>query len=392
MIVFLLALIGAVIVFNQIVIPSIEVTSASTPTATQDPEALASAARASFEAGNLTQAISNYQQAILADRTNSNLYVELALVQILSGEYEAAETSARNALLLNSSNPRAYVMLAWALGFLDETLEAEQHLNRALELDPSNAEALAVLAEQQADAGDYVSAGDNSRAAMELLPNSFIVRRARGYVLELTGNYEEAIEQYNTALELNNNIAELHIALGRVYRASELYNEAINEFALANSLNPSDPMPDTYMARIYLTLGEYPKAIQSAEQALEEDPSNPYRYGVLGMALFRNLQFEDCIEVFKYAIHGGTTEDGVIVTGLPIDYGEIATYYAMYAIALARVNRCSEALPITQAMLTNLSTDAISVENAEYTIGLCQEQVGEPTPTVEEELEATPES
>jgi tetratricopeptide (TPR) repeat protein len=308
------------------------------------------------------------------------VYVDLARVQILAGQYEAAQTSASNALLLNPENPAAYAVLGWSLTFIGDPLEAEANLLRALELDPDNPEAQAYYAELLTDQGDYEAAGVYSRRALELAPDSLAAHRSRGYVLWLTGNYEEAVVEYQRAIDINDSIADLHLSLGRVYWNLELFQEAIDEFSLADALNPSDPLPDTYISQIYLYLGEFAKAIQFAQRALEEDPTNPRRYGNLGVAYYRNLQYQDAIDVFTFAVHGGITADNRTVVGLPLDY-DVDHYFYMYGLSLARARRCTEAIPIFQALLAAVPGDEIAVFNANEGINICESYLNEPTPT-----------
>jgi tetratricopeptide (TPR) repeat protein len=380
LIVLLLALIAAVLYFNQFVVEQLPVALNPTATATRNPESILQEAQQEYADGNLIRAIELYTQAIQVDPTSSTVYVDLARVQILAGQYEAAQTSASNALLLNPENPAAYSVLGWALSFIGDPLEAEQNLQRALELDPDNPEAQAYYAELLTDQGDYEQAGEMSRRAVELAPDSLVAHRSRGYVLWLTGNYEEAVVEYQRAIEINSSIADLHLSLGRVYWNLEEFQLALDEFALADSLNPSDPLPDTYISQIYLYLGEFAKAIQYAERALEEDPTNPRRYGNLGVAYYRNLQYDDAIEVFSYAVHGGTTPDNQAVIGLPLDY-DVDHYFYMYGLSLARTRRCTEAIPIFQALLAAVPGDEIAIFNANEGISICEGYLDEPTPT-----------
>ncbi|MBN2500489.1 MAG: tetratricopeptide repeat protein [Anaerolineales bacterium] len=342
-----------------------------TVTATRDPEALFNQAASFYESGNLERAIEAYREIVMVDAGNPSVYTELARLQILNAEYEAAETSARNALLLSPENPDALAMLAWSVSFLGRSAEAEEALLRAINADPNHALSHAIYAEVLADQGDYERAGVESRTAYDLAPERLEVLRSRGYVLELTGNYDEAIDFYERALAINGNISDLYISLGRAYRALGLYDEAIAAFVQANALNPSDPLPDTYQTLIYLTTGEYGKAVQSAEKAVEEDAANPYRYGNLGVALYRNEQYADAIGAFAYAIQGGTTETGGIVQGLPLDYGEIAQYYQLYMLSLAYENQCGESLRVAQSLLANLQQDENATYNANYAIEYC---------------------
>ena len=391
LIIMLVFLIGAVLYFNQFVIPTLPTPLIPTPTATRDPESILTQSQEQFEAGNLYRTIDLIKEAILAGSTSSATWSKLARVQILAGEYEAAKTSARNSLLMNPDNPTALALHAWSLSFLGDLLEAERIVQQAIAVDPNSALAHAVYSEILVDSERYEEGGEQSRLALELDPSLLEVRRARGYVLELTGNYEEAIIEYNAALNVNDNIADLHLSLGRVYRALGQNNEAINEFNLANALDPTNPLPDTYIGRIYLLTGEYGKAVQTFEKAAEEDPSNPIRHGNLGTAYYRNLQYDDAITSLALAINGGFAPGGIEVRPILLSENLVEFYY-LYGFALVIRLRCAEALPIFQAILTSIN-NITARENAEEGINNCAE-IGAnpptPTPTIEvTELEPT---
>jgi tetratricopeptide (TPR) repeat protein len=395
----LIALILASLYFNQYVAPTIPVPQAPTVTPTRDPESFVNAGAAAFAEGSLLQAIDNYEQAIMVDADNPAIYIELARVQVLAGRYEAAQTSASNALLLSPDNSLAHAILGWTLNFLGDRAGAEAALERALQLDPNSALAHAFYSEVLADQELYELAAQESRIAVELDGNLLEVRRSRGYVLELTGNYSEAAFQYEAALAINDRISDLHLALGRTYRAMDppRYDDAINQFVIADSLNPTDSLPDTYQGQIYLTIGEFGKAVQAMLQAASEDPSNAHRHGNLGVAYYRNQQPIEAIDELTLAIRGGTTADGLIVQGLPLDY-DVTVFYYIYGLLLARTGRCSEALPISQALVASVPEDPSAVANAEEMILICEGEsdtplIDTPTPTLTPEaVKLTPAS
>ncbi len=80
------------------------------------------------------------------------------------------------------------------------------------------------------------------------------------------------------------------------------------------------------------------------------------------------------------------TEDGAAVEGIPLDYGRVEEYYWYLGFSLARSNRCGEAVPIFQALLTGVPNDEIAVYNATEGLAICAETIGTPRPPT-----ATPE-
>ena len=167
------------------------------------------------------------------------------------------------------------------------------------------------------------------------------------------------------------------------------------EFSKALSLNPGDPEPNWYTSQVYLRIGELAKAVQAAEQAVNSAPDDPYMQGNLGTMYYRDLQYNRAIAALELAVRGGTTEDGVVVDGLPLDYSAtVIGFYSRYGLALAHVNRCVEAVQISQMMLQTVPDDETAVYNADEMVRICQEFQETPptaTPTPEGgDMEMTP--
>ena len=189
--------------------------------------------------------------------------------------------------------------------------------------------------------------------------------------------------EFQSAVELNDRVADLHIFLGLCYWSLGEFDLAIDGFNEADRLDPDNPYPDTYIYRIYLGLGEYAKAAQFASSAVDNDTDNPVRWANWGVALYKNNQYPEAIDAFRFAIRGGETNDGFTVVGIPLDYS-VAEYFYMYALALASTRQCAEAIPIFQALQTIVPGDQIAMDNADYGIELCESYVNEPTaaPTI----------
>jgi tetratricopeptide (TPR) repeat protein len=374
----LVILIAAVVYFNQFVIPNTPMMLGPTPTPTTSPESFINEAESLFSQGKLLPAINAYDQAIQSDPQNRANYVAMARTQIFAQQYEQALESAERALLGNENYALAHAVRGWAQTFLQDYFPAEASIKRALELDPNNALAHAFYAElliARGEYGDREKAIEESRLAVSLAPNMLEPLRARAIVLTQTGNYQEAIESYKAAVNINKNIPDLYMGLGYNYKALDDYGQAIEYFSQANALNPSDAIPDLEISRIYAAVGDFGKSVQYAENAVNDDPENPHRYGNLGIRLYQAGQMVEASQILAYAVRGGTTEDGVVVNGLPLNYGFEAQYYWFYGFALAKSipPRCDEAVPIFQALLTGVPDDADAVYNANFGLDLCRE-------------------
>jgi tetratricopeptide (TPR) repeat protein len=294
----------------------------------------------------------------------------------------------------------AQAVRGWALTRQEDYLAAEAPIKRALELDPNNGMAHAYYAEllgneYENNFGPFdaiTMAGEESRVAVTLAPNTIEARWARGYILEITDNREQAVVEYQAAIAINPNIPDLHLALGRTYRALGVLDKAIEEFTTANTLNPSNPLPNLYTSRTYASVGEYAKAAQYAEQAVKDVPTDAYLRGNWGVMLYHNLQWPDAVVQLSLAINGGTTEDGQIIQPLTLTGGDVrlAEYYFTYALVLAHLGRCGEALPVAQTIIGSVPTDETAVFNAQEAIRLCEQSLQTPSPIPTVTLEITP--
>ncbi|HKY56024.1 MAG TPA: tetratricopeptide repeat protein [Anaerolineales bacterium] len=375
--------------FNQVYLPSQPNPFEATPTVTRSPESFRTEAEELFKEGKLRDAIEAYQSAINTSPQDPTLYIAIARLQVWAGEYEEAETNAENALLLSPNNSMAHGVLAWALDFQEgRNSEALDAIKKAIEIDPNNPIAHAYYAEILIDTQLFENiekAIDESRKAIALDPNLLETRRARGYILEATGNYEEAIREYEAAIAINPNLAKLHIELGRNYRFAQVYDKAITEFTRANTLNPPDPEPDYLISRTHATTGAYAQALQYAETAVQNDPTNARLRGNYGVMFHRNFFYEEAVEQLDLAIHGGRTEEGHEIIGLPLsDDPNIEEFYFTYGLALARTYQCGEALKIAQELQAKVPDDENVAFAASEIIRICEENLENPaveTPT-----------
>lgn len=377
----LLVLIGASVYVNEIVVPATPPLFIPTPTPTRSPESLVNEARDSFNAGNLPDAIIAYKQAVLAEPDNASLYLELARVQIYSGQYGEALTNTENALLLNDKNPLAHALSGWAYYFLEDDLSAEAEFKKALEQDPTNAFAHAFWAEMLAYDGDIDQAIDESRAAIDQAPNLLEVRRARAIVLYVTQNYVEAIQELKSALTINDKIPDLYILMGMNYLALEDYALAVDSFGTADTLNPANALPDYLISRTYFKQGEFSKAIQYGKQAVQNAPDDPLMHAAYGMALYKNTEYDQAIQEMGQAVQQlplTQTSDRVIIE-----------LYVYYAYANLRNGRCAAAIPVLNLLLDTIPDDPFAGPNANDGIELCQEG-GVATSTPEPDQSADP--
>jgi tetratricopeptide (TPR) repeat protein len=384
-ILFLLGVIGVLWYFYRVEVPTLPERFQPTRTPTTSPDEYLRQAGDLFIQGKVKPAITAYESAILVDPGNPATYVELARLQVFDGQYEAAVDSAEKALILNPDYSMAHAVKGWALDYLGNFLEAEGAVRKAIELDPNNARAYAYLAEVLIDIDSYGNldaASEASKKAKALAPDELESFRARGYVLENSGNAEEAVQEYKAAIAINDKLWELHFRLGLVYYYLQDYDSAVQEYNQAVSFNPTNPEIPRELARTQFSAGQYSKAVQYAEQSAKIDPTNPTWHGVLGFYLFKEgKDYKRASQELGLFVQGGTTADGAIVEGKPLDTLQNEDYYySIYGLSLTKQDppRCAEAVPIFQLILQNVNAERDSFYNATEGLNYCL--YGPPTP------------
>jgi tetratricopeptide (TPR) repeat protein len=377
-------LIVAATLFQSYVVPIIPPLFLATHTATRPAASFADDAGKLFLDGKLKNSIEMYQQAILLAPTNSDLYVALSRVQIFAHDYQGALENAQNAVL-RSKSAIAYAVYGEALYRLDLSQEkttfedADKQLRKSLDLDPNLALTHAYYAEMlmDEDYANWKTASTEARTALTLAPNLMESHRAMGYIYLMTANYSEALVEYQKAVDIHGKLADLWIKLGDCYQGVTDSQKAIDAYLNASALASTDPIPIARISRSYAGDGEYGKSAQYAEMAVTLSPLDPMYRGLLGEMYYFNGQYDKAVTELTLAITGGRVEAGPI-QGLPLQAGRVAEYYWVYGLALAKVGRCSEAVPVFRLLEQQLPDDEAVMVNVTDGLILCK--VITPTP------------
>ncbi|HVN55805.1 MAG TPA: tetratricopeptide repeat protein [Anaerolineaceae bacterium] len=397
----LAALVGAGFYVNWVVVPATGPLFIPTLTPTRNPETYINEAQNYYAAGKINQAMEAYQQAIRANPSNAANYIALARLQVFSGNYQGALENAGNALVINQNNALALAVRGWAFGLMQppDFLQAEASLTQAIELDKNNALAHAYYAEilglkDQAGQGGpdtMDKAVAESTIALNLDPNLMEAHRARGYIQQWTGHADAAVREFQAAVAINKNIADLHLALGQSYFLLDDTTNAVNEFIQATTLNPKDPTATYMISRTYLKAGDYAKAAQYADDALKLAPESPVMNGNRGSIYYKARQYDKAIQYLSLAVRGGTTAEGVVVKGIPLDYNQrTLEFYNRYGLALAFAGQCGESLQVSKVIQEGVPQDDVSVDNAKTMIQICEGTLSTQTPEAKATQKATP--
>jgi tetratricopeptide (TPR) repeat protein len=409
-----------------------------TPTPTRSPESYILAAQAYFAAGKLDDpasdqdAIGAYQQALVIDPNNADVWAELARIQTYSSStlstdqerldrLQEALNSVEKGVELAPDDSTVSAIYAFVLDWnassnLISSGEREAYLakaetaaNRAYLLDPENALALAFYAEVLLDQQKWDQAKQYATQAVELAPDSMDTHRVLGTVLESWGYYNNAIDEYIKASQITPNLTFLYLRIGLGYRQlaynqNSLYNNALDYFEKAATINQQlgikDPYPYIAIAKTYAQQGEFFIASRNAEKALSFDPTNADTYGQLGMIYVQARNYETALPTLRCAVDGCTAaenetaqlfvSDGILkespaVQPLPLTNLNVAYYYVRYGSVLAYLSTpdngyCSHSLELMTQLRLTFPGDSVLMQNVEDNESTCRSWLGTPTP------------
>ncbi len=218
----------------------------------------------------LSQAVTDYQQAIQLDPTYAPAYAGLAGALALLADYkdvapalmlQNAEAAAQKALQLDDSLAEAHAALGLIREFRLDWAGVLAEFQRAIELNPGDANAHHWNALALSVAGKNDQAIAEIKLAQELDPRSPIINANVAWCFYLAGNYDESIEQARKTLELDPNFPVAHGYLGQAYLEKEKFEDAFAELRKALSLSGNETSYKAELANAYAVAGRKQEAL-----------------------------------------------------------------------------------------------------------------------------------
>ena len=129
---------------------------------------------------------------------------------------------------------------------------------------------------------------------------------------------------------------------------------------------------------------------------MRDAPANPLYHGNLGVMLYRNLQYPEASNQLSLLVNGGETEEADRTSPLCSWWStNLASRNIITSMGWRSVkqNRCGEAIPVFQQILTQVPDDLVATDNANEGLRICTENIDvtpSPEPTVETKVHANP--
>jgi serine/threonine protein kinase/Tfp pilus assembly protein PilF len=296
----------------------------------------------------VNQARDYSRKAMDSGRTHPDVFITDGMIQLGTGDYDAAVNSYRRALQMDPANADAHRGLSAAYAQLGMIDEAEEILKRAIRLRPSNWSGYNQLGSFYINQGRFSESIPAFEKVIELIPNSSMGYSNLGVAYYYLDDHQKTIELFNKAIEIEpihfvyTNLGTLYFYQSDFEQSARMYENAlnmsdqdhqtwgnlasaskwagrdsnsVNEFyrnALIRaqeekSVNPHDALLLVTIAGYQAALGHFDDAHRNLENALLIAPEN---FSVTGYAgrVFENLGERDrALELIKDALEKGYT-------------------------------------------------------------------------------------
>ena len=335
---------------------------------TPSPDDLAQQAEEAYQAGDLDEAISLYQEAA-QDAPNTVEYpfqvARLLLFQSAlqygdqrEATIKEAMDAANRAILANPERPEGYAIMGKVLDWNGQPEEASNQLIRAIELDENYA-----VGQSYLDMDRWTQARETAEQALALAPENVDVRRDYAYILENLSEYAGAATQYEAAIRIHPKLAYLYVALGRTYRVLGRYDEAFDAFFEAQSLEVDSAMIPFEIGLTYESfIGDPDSAMEFYQQATDLDENYASPWLRIGTLRYYQGRYGEAIPAFER------------VLALDVDSNDL--YYQL-GLSYANLGQCADALPYLREAEQRIEDDEEVLAVVQEAIQTCET----PTPT-----------
>lgn len=269
--------------------------------------------------------------------TSPEPYLQLALVQVESGDLDQAGIHLRRALEVDPELAPARFRLGEVLRKQGRPKEAAEQYRHALRLNPAHAAAhnglgLILMERQQIEA-----ALEHFRLAVRSDFLSADAHANSGTVLLRQGQGEEATREFHRALQIEPNSPGVYRSLGVARAGLGRHEQAVSAFRQAISLKPEDPEAHYNLGLSRNELGRQAEAIQAFERAIDLRSDYAEAHSSLGVAYGQAGRLPEAVESFREAVRIDP-ENGEAYSNLGLVLGRLGQWKEA-AAALAQVVR-----------------------------------------------------
>ena len=256
-----------------------------------------------FANGDLAGAARELQKAISLQSGQSVPYLDLALIQFRTNQFDSAEANFKQAVTIAPKSVVALLALGRYYQSQKRFSEAEQEFRRAIENEPKSTQALADMAGLYREQNKTAQAIEFLKRAKNDLPNDPGRYCIVGDFYFSIGDMEKAVTEYGQLYrthpqdtQLKKRYVQLLLQTNRLSEA-----RAVNDAILKAAPNDIDSLIDE--ARIETRDGHANEATETLQRVLQNDPDNGWIYYYLGNAYAQSGNLRQAENAWNQSIH-----------------------------------------------------------------------------------------
>lgn len=219
-----------------------------------------------------------------------------------SGRYTEALKDYDNALLQIPDNIELLLNKAAVLSSSEQYDYALEIFDQAAEFEPNNAITFKQRAHLQRQRNEQEKARNDYNRSIELDPRDAQVYASRGFLLFMMEKLDEAIEDFSQAILLAPGDPTHYYNRANVYSTLGQYENAIQDYTLAIALDSEDGDALINRGSAQMLAGNIVAAAEDWTQAIELDPYHPTGYLKRATLWIATEQYDEAISDLSLAL------------------------------------------------------------------------------------------
>ena len=272
------------------------------------PIALAAYGACLAQAGQYSQAVPLFQQALSAEPSVASIRFNLALAQWKANQPQDALLTLQPAIEAGTGQGDALLLAADIYESMNDTQPAVELLRKAILLDPKNVDAYLDFANLSYDHASMQVGIDILNAGLGQLPTEARLYLVRGILYTQLGKFDEAAEDFATANRLDPKLSVLGAVQGLAASQQHKSIEALTAFRAAARAQPKDALTQYLLAEAlsqqspHQGSSDYAEEVSAAKRACDLDPSMVAAHDLLATIYLREGHTSLAIEQSNAAL------------------------------------------------------------------------------------------
>ena len=252
--------------------------------------------------GQLVQALDIYRQLLKNDPNNADVLHLLGVIDVQTGNYQAAIEIISRAIEINPENPIYYSNRGKALSELKQFALAIMSYDKAIEIKSDYTQAYFGRGNAFHQIKQFKAAILSYNKVISLNPNYAEAYSNRGNALHELKQFEAAVASYNKAISLKSDYVEAYSNRGLALKQLKQFEAAVASYDKAISLNPKYANAYCNRGSALKELKQFEAAVVSYDKAISLNPNYADAYSNRGNALKELNQFEAAVTSYQKAI------------------------------------------------------------------------------------------